>query len=140
MKYALKNAIILNGTKDLEPITGVAVLVDRERIADIVPETEIPNGFEVVDLGGAYLLPGLINLHVHLATSGKPPKAEKKPPNYKLLFQILSKSRLVLAVIKRMTAGAVACCAADSARKRGFPAPMANPFTANKSLTATPRP
>ena len=105
MKYALKNAIILNGTKDMEPITGVAVLVDRERIADIVPETEIPNGFEVVDLGGAYLLPGLINLHVHLATSGKPPKAEKKPPNYKLLFQILSKSRLVLAVIKRMTAG-----------------------------------
>ena len=105
MKYALKNAIILNGTKNMESITGMAVLVDRERIADIVPETEIPNGFEVVDLGGAYLLPGLINLHVHLATSGKPPKAEKKPPNYKLLFQILSKSRLVLAVIKRMTAG-----------------------------------
>ena len=105
MKYALKNTIILNGTKDMEPITGMAVLVDRERIADIVPETAIPNGFEVVDLGGAYLLPGLINLHVHLATSGKPPKAEKKPPNYKLLFQILSKSRLVLTVIKRMTAG-----------------------------------
>ena len=105
MKYALKNAIILNGTKDMEPITGMAVLVDRERIADIVPEAMIPNGFEVVDLGGAHLLPGLINLHVHLATSGKPPKAEKKPPNYKLLFQILSKSRLVLAVIKRMTAG-----------------------------------
>ncbi len=105
MKYALKNAIILNGTKDMEPITSMAVLVDRERIADIVPEATIPNGFEVVDLGGAYLLPGLINLHVHLATSGKPPKAEKKPPNYKLLFQILSKSRLVLAVIKRMTAG-----------------------------------
>ena len=80
MKYALKNAIILNGTKDMEPIIGMAVLVDRERIADIVPETAIPNGFEVVDLGGAYLLPGLINLHVHLATSGKPPKAEKKPP------------------------------------------------------------
>lgn len=105
MKYALKNTIILNGTKDMEPITGMAVLVDRERIADIVPETAIPNGFEDVDLGSAYLLPGLINLHVHLATSGKPPKAEKKPPNYKLLFQILSKSRLVLAVIKRMTAG-----------------------------------
>ncbi len=105
MKYALKNAIILNGAKDMEPIIGMAVLVEQERIADIVPEAAIPRGFEVVDLGGAYLLPGLINLHVHLATSGKPPKAEKKPPNYKLLFQILSKSRLVLSVIKRMTAG-----------------------------------
>ena len=105
MKYALKNAVILNGTKDMEPVAGMAVLIDRERIADIVPDTEIPDGFDVVDLGGAYLLPGLINLHVHLATSGKPPKAEKKPPNYKLLFQVLSKSRLVLSVIKRMTAG-----------------------------------
>ena len=103
--YALKNAVILNGTKDMTPVVGTAVLVEDERIADIVPETEIPSGFETVDLCGAYLMPGLINLHVHLATSGKPPKAEKKPPNYKLLFQILSKSRLVLAVIKRMTAG-----------------------------------
>ena len=105
MKYALKNAIILDGTKDMEPIAGMAVLVEQEHIADIIPDTEIPRGFEIVDLDGAYLLPGLINLHVHLATSGKPPKAEKKPPNYKLLFRILSKSRLVLAVIKRMTAG-----------------------------------
>ena len=103
--YALKNVIILNGTKDMTPVAGMAVLVEGERIADIVPEAEIPSGFETVDLCGAYLMPGLINLHVHLATSGKPPKAEKKPPNYKLLFQILSKSRLVLAVIKRMTAG-----------------------------------
>ena len=103
--YALKNAVMLNGTKDMTPVAGMAVLVEGERIADIVPEAEIPSGFETVDLCGAYLMPGLINLHVHLATSGKPPKAEKKPPNYKLLFQILSKSRLVLAVIKRMTAG-----------------------------------
>ena len=103
--YALKNAVILNGTRDMTPVSDMAVLVEGERIMDIVPEAEIPRGFETVDLCGAYLMPGLINLHVHLATSGKPPKAEKKPPNYKLLFQILSKSRLVLAVIKRMTAG-----------------------------------
>lgn len=103
--YALKNAVILNGTKDMTPMSGMAVLVEGERIADVVPESEIPRGCETVDLRGAYLLPGLINLHVHLATSGKPPKAEKKPPNYKRLFQILSKSRLVLAVVKRMTAG-----------------------------------
>ena len=104
MKYALKNAIILNGTKNMSPVTGRAVLVEGERITGIVSDAAIPEGIETVDLGGAYLLPGLINLHVHLATSGKPPKKEKKPPNYKLLFQILSRSRLVLAVIQRMTA------------------------------------
>ena len=105
VKYALKNAVILDGTKNMQPVRGSAVLVDRERITDIVPDTEIPRGYEIVDLGGAYLLPGLINLHVHLATSGKPPKAEKKPPNYKLLFSILSRSKLVLAVVRRLSAG-----------------------------------
>ena len=104
MKYALKKAVILDGTKNMTPVTGRAVLVEGERITGIVSDAAIPEGFDTVDLGGAYLLPGLINLHVHLATSGKPPKKEKKPPNYKLLFQILSRSRLVLAVIQRMTA------------------------------------
>jgi imidazolonepropionase-like amidohydrolase len=87
VKYALKNAIILDGTKDMEPIAGMAVLVEQEHIADIIPDTEIPRGFEIVDLDGAYLLPGLINLHVHLATSGKPPKAEKKPPRWFTLYK-----------------------------------------------------
>ena len=104
MKYALKNAIILDGTKNMSPVTDMAVLVEDDRITGIMPDASIPADFEVIDLNGAYLLPGLINLHVHLATSGKPPKKEKKPPNYKLLFQILSRSRLVLAVIQRMTA------------------------------------
>ena len=105
VKYALKNAVILDGTKNMQPVRGSAVLVDREHITDIVPDTKIPRGYRIVDLGGAYLLPGLINLHVHLATSGKPPKAEKKPPNYKLLFSILSRSKLVLAVVRRLSAG-----------------------------------
>ena len=105
MKYALKNAVILNGTKDMRPVRGMAVLVEEERIADIVPEDRIPAGLKAFDLDGAYLLPGLINLHVHLASSGKPPKADKKPPNYKLLFKVLSSSRLILAVVKQLTAG-----------------------------------
>ena len=105
MKYALMNAVILDGTKNMTPVTGRTVLVENARIADIVSDAAVPEGFETIDLRGAYLLPGLINLHVHLATSGKPPKAEKEPPDYKKLFRILSRSRLVLAVIKRMTAG-----------------------------------
>ena len=104
MKYAIKNAIILDGTKEMEPATGKAVLVENERITDIISETAIPEGFEVMDLNGAYLLPGLIDLHVHLAASGKPPKADKKPTDYKKLFRLLSSSRLVLAVIKKLTA------------------------------------
>ena len=34
-----------------------------------------PAGSEVIDLAGAYLMPGLINMHVHLCGSGKPVSA-----------------------------------------------------------------
>ena len=105
MRYAFRNGVILDGTNAMKPVTGKAVLVDEDRISGIVPDTEIPAGYTVIDLSGGYLMPGLINLHVHLATSGKPPKADKKPPNYRLMFQVLSRSRLVLAVIRRRLAG-----------------------------------
>ena len=105
MKYAYRNGTILDGTRYMVPLTGKAVLTDGEIIEDIVEDSKVPEGYETIDLQGAYLLPGLINLHVHLATSGKPPKADKKPPNYRLMFQVLSRSRLVLAVIRRRLAG-----------------------------------
>ncbi len=105
MSYALINGIILDGKEDMVPVKDKAVLVKDGRIEGITDNEDIPEGYEKVDLKGAYLLPGLIDLHVHLATSGKPPKADRRPPNYKKLFDILSRSRSVLAVIKRLTAG-----------------------------------
>ena len=105
MKYAFRNGIILDGAKGMKPVRGMVVLTEDDRIKDIVPEGTPLDDYEVVELNSSYLLPGLIDLHVHLAASGKPPKADRKPPNYKLLFAVLSKSRLVLSVIKKMVAG-----------------------------------
>ncbi|MBQ1467986.1 MAG: amidohydrolase family protein, partial [Solobacterium sp.] len=105
MKYAFRNGTILNGTKDMHPVTGMTVLVEDEHIKDIVPDSTPTEGYETVDLNGGYLLPGLINLHVHLAASGKPPKPNQKPTDYKKLFQLLSGHPLVMFVIKRMLMG-----------------------------------
>ena len=105
MQYVLKNGIILDGTENMKPVTGHMIRVENDKIAEILPENSPVSGCEVIDLKGAYVLPGLINLHVHLATSGKPPRANKKPTNYKRLFQILSRSRLVKFVLKRMLRG-----------------------------------
>ena len=105
MQYVLKNGIILDGTENMKPVTGHMIRIENDRIAEILPEDSPVSGCEVIDLKGAYVLPGLINLHVHLATSGKPPRANKKPTNYKRLFQILSRSRLVKFVLKRMLRG-----------------------------------
>lgn len=105
MKYVLKNGIILDGTREMQPVTGMMIRIENGRIKEIQPDEDRVSDCEVIDLKGAYVLPGLINLHVHMATSGKPPKANKKPTNYKRLFQILSRSRLVKFVLKRMLKG-----------------------------------
>ena len=105
MKYAFTNGIIIDGSsKDMEPVRGRTVLTDGEKITGFLEGGPVPEGYEEVDLKGAYLLPGLIDLHVHLAASGKPPKRDKKPPNYKKLFDVLTKHKAVLNVVKKLTA------------------------------------
>lgn len=102
MKYALKNGVILNGTQEMKPIFGRAVLVDGERIVGMPQNTEIPAGFQEIDLGGKYIMPGLINMHVHLAGSGKPQK--KQRDNEKLVKTIM-KSAVTRAIAYRMVCG-----------------------------------
>lgn len=102
MKYALKNAVILDGTKDMEPLRGQSVLVEGETIVGLAPAGSEPMGFEPVDLTGKYLMPGLFNMHVHLAGSGKPQK--KQRDNEKLVKTIMS-SGLTRAVAYSMVRG-----------------------------------
>ena len=102
MKYALKNAVILDGTKDMEPLRGHSVLVEGETIVGLVPAGSEPMGFEPVDLSGKYLMPGLFNMHVHLAGSGKPQK--KQRDNEKLVKTIMG-SGLTRAVAYSMVRG-----------------------------------
>ena len=75
--FVFRNATVLDGTENMEPRIGQAVLVEDGRIAAVGPtgEVDAPMGARELDLGGAYLLPGLINMHVHLCGSGRPTSA-----------------------------------------------------------------
>lgn len=87
-KYALINGKILDGSENMTARDAV-VLVDDGKISDVLPKGDpIPNGYETIDLGGKYLMPGLINMHVHLAGNGKPQK--KQRDNAKLVKKIMS--------------------------------------------------
>lgn len=90
MNYAFINGKILDGTKDMTVQEGAILLTEKEKISAIVPEGADLTGYEVIDLKGAYLLPGLINMHVHLAGNGKPQK--KQRDNEKLVRTIMSTS------------------------------------------------
>ena len=102
MKYAFDNANLLDGTKDMRVQPGLCVLTDGGTITDIVPAGTAPAGYTRIDLRGRYLLPGLINMHVHLAGSGKIQK--KQRDNEKLVRRILS-NPVSRAVAYRMVCG-----------------------------------
>lgn len=102
MKYAYKNGKILNGTKDMQVQTGLIILTEGEKIAAIVPEETRLSGYTEVDLQGKYIMPGLINMHVHLAGNGKPQK--KQRDNAKLVKTLMS-NRISRAIAYRMVAG-----------------------------------
>ena len=69
---AAGTTVIVGGTVvDLEgkaPIENAVILVEGERIAAIgeAAEVTIPDGAEQIDTSGTWLIPGLMNMHVHL--------------------------------------------------------------------------
>ena len=77
MKYAFRNGKILNGTENMQVQEGLCILTDGEKITDIVPATTSLTGYQVIDLQGKYIMPGLINMHVHLAGNGNPQKKQR---------------------------------------------------------------
>ena len=105
MKYALTNGVILDGSKDMQPQRGKTVLTDGEIITAIVQDDADLNGYTVIDLQNRYLMPGLINMHVHLAGNGKPQK--KQRDNEALVKKIMA-SGLTRAVAYRMVGNSVA--------------------------------
>ena len=76
-KYALVNGIILDGTENMSPESGKIILINGDKIEAIKPEHTDITGYQRVDLKGQYIMPGLINMHVHLAGNGKPQKKQR---------------------------------------------------------------
>lgn len=87
MKYAYINGKILSGDKDMQVKQGLVIVTEGEKITDIVKEVPKSPDMKVVDLDGRYIMPGLINMHVHLAGNGKPQK--KQRDNEKLVKTLM---------------------------------------------------
>ena len=87
MKYAYINGKVLSGDKDMQVKQGLVIVTEGEKITDIVKEVPKSPDMKVVDLEGRYIMPGLINMHVHLAGNGKPQK--KQRDNEKLVKTLM---------------------------------------------------
>ena len=101
-RYALKNGIILDGTKDMQPQKNKTVYISGKNIVDIRPDTDKLNGFQTIDLNGQYVLPGLINMHVHLPANGKP---KEKPSDPKKAVKLITSCGMMRKIGIKMCEG-----------------------------------
>lgn len=77
MKTVYLHGWLLDGSEHMEPRPDCTVVTEGDRILSVTPGGPAPEGSRVIDLEGRYLMPGLINLHVHLPGSGAPKKKQK---------------------------------------------------------------
>src|ERR1051326_5680548 len=96
---------LIKAKRLLDPRTGnslsrVAVLIQGDRIAKVGAPTEVqaeaPDGTRILDLGGATLLPGLIDGHTHLFLNIVVPSEEEMSRHSNPLFA----PGLLLAVVE----------------------------------------
>lgn len=64
-KLAVKAARLIDGIAS-QPIENAVVLIEGEKIVAVGSGLAIPAGSELIDLGSATLMPGLIDCHTHI--------------------------------------------------------------------------
>ncbi len=103
--HALCGCNLIDGRKS--GVQENMTILERDGKIERIGKTgalEIPEGYASVDLHGRYVMPGLINAHVHLLLSGKPMKAGVGGKSQDRAIKLLDTGlghRLVHAMVKR---------------------------------------
>ena len=92
MKKVYKNVNVLTGTKDMEVLENQMIVVEDGVIKEITANNPDSPGEE---MHGKYVMPGMINLHVHIPASGFP---KKKQTDSRKLAKLVMSNGLTRAV------------------------------------------
>ena len=87
-----KNVNILDGTKNMKLKENMMIVIEDGKIISIEKNNDDQ---DAIDLNGRYLIPGLINLHVHTPGSGFP---KKKQSDSKKLAKLIMSNALLRAI------------------------------------------
>ena len=106
MSYAFIHATVLDGTEKMKPQPDAAVLVDDDgKIVEVGPTAKVKmrGGEQIVDLHGKYLMPGLVNMHVHLCGDGTP----RDSNNAEGTIEKVTGNAVGMAILRHMLKGAL---------------------------------
>lgn len=100
--YALTNCRVIDGINSGFK-ENMTILVNNGEIKQIGKASEIKAtaGYAILDIAGKYVMPGLINAHVHLFGSGKPMKALSGGKAQKRIASLIS-TKIGLKVLDNM--------------------------------------
>ncbi|KJD39029.1 amidohydrolase [Paenibacillus polymyxa] len=102
--YALKNCNVIYGDakKDVEKM--MTILIHEDGLIQEIGKAfnlAIPSHYQTIDLSGKYVMPGLINAHVHLFADGKPFTLSVSEGLLNFAFHHILDTRLGRSVLKK---------------------------------------
>ncbi len=95
MTTVVTGATLIDGT-GADPIAGASVVIDDGRIAAAGRIDALPEGAEVLDVGGATVMPGMIDSHVHFHMSPKTMQQQALTPPTLATFEAARHARETL--------------------------------------------
>ena len=102
-KYAFINGRVLDGSENMCAAEGLMILVEGENILSVEAyDAAKLSGFRVIDLAGKYIMPGLVNLHVHIPADGNP---KEKASDAKKKVRLITSNPITRALGKKLCAG-----------------------------------
>lgn len=96
MKTLYKNVNLLDGTRDMYVQEGMDIVVEDGIIKEIGKDLQAD---DTHDLSGQYLMPGLINMHVHIPANGFPKEKER---DNKKLAKLVTKTNFTQKLAKKL--------------------------------------
>ena len=91
----IRNASIWDGRADA-PLPGRDILIEGELIKSIGADLAGDPDAEVIDAGGRFLMPGIIDAHAHIALPITPANASKEDPAYVAALSLKVAKRLLM--------------------------------------------
>ncbi|MEZ5400860.1 MAG: amidohydrolase family protein [Bryobacteraceae bacterium] len=131
---AITNVTLIDGT-GRAPVPGASIVVDAGRIVAAGPRVEIPAGAARVDGTGKHAVPGLMDLHVHLGSTGGPGFFPENYTRERILANLKAYLRYGITTVRSVGTEREAGMAIRGEQREGKLA-TARLFTAGRGFTA----